>query len=113
MKPTLAQHLMLKKNLHILIALLLAVTTSSSVWGQYVVEKEGIEISEQFEKDAEKGEKELEDKFEGWEADHGSSTPVAIQLFSGFIKSSSSTFVPSSLLPKRLFIVYRRLKIHC
>lgn len=104
---------MLKKNFHILIALLLVATTSSSVWGQYVVEKEGVEISEQFEKDAEKGEKELEDKFDEWDSDHESSPPVIIDLFSGFIKSSSSTYVPSSLLPKKLFIEYHRLKIHC
>lgn len=104
---------MLRKYLHILTALLLIATTSSSLWGQFVVEKEGIEISEQFEKDAEKSEKELEDKFDGWDSDHEASLSVILDSFSGFIKSSSSTYVPSSLLPKRLFIEYHRLKIHC
>ncbi|WP_462251864.1 hypothetical protein [Ekhidna sp.] len=104
---------MLKKNLHILIALLLIATTSSSVWGQYVVEKEGIEISEQFEKDAEKGEKELEDKFDGWDSENANTASITLDLFSGFIKSSSSTFIPTSLQPKKLFIEYHRLKIHC
>ena len=61
---------MVRQRLHILIALLLIATTSSSIWGQYVVEKEGVEIAEQFEKDAEKNEKELEDKFDGWDGLH-------------------------------------------
>ena len=104
---------MVRQRLHILIAFLLIATTSSSVWGQYVVEKEGVEIAEQFEKDAEKNEKELEDKFDGWDGLYHTPNDEVPQLFSGFLKSSSSTLVPSSLQSKKLFLVFHRLKIHC
>lgn len=104
---------MLKKKLHIFIALLLVVATSSSVWGQYIVEKDSIEISEQFEKDAENSEKELKEKFDGLDAYSETSSSFNPELFSGFLKSSSSTYVPLTLLPKKLFIVYGQMKIHC
>jgi hypothetical protein len=102
-----------KKGIHIIIALFLVVTTSSSVWGQYIAEKEGIELSEQLEKDTENNEKELKSKFDGWDSFHNTPTSVNFEIFSGFLKSSSSTYIPLTLLPKKLFIVYRRLKIHC
>lgn len=104
---------MLKKKLHILIALLLVITTSSSVWGQYIVEKDSVEISEQFEKDAENSEKELKEKFDGLDSYAEIPSTFNTELFSGFFKSSSSTYIPLTLLPKKLFIVYGQLKVHC
>ncbi len=92
---------------------MLIITTSSSVWGQYLTEKEGVEISEQFEKDAENSEKELKEKFDGWDSYSEVPCSFHLELFSGFLKTSSSTCIPSTLLPKKLFIIFGQLKIHC
>lgn len=104
---------MLKKKFHIFIALLLVVATSSSVWGQFIVEKDSIEISEQLEKDAENSEKEFKEKLEGWDSQAVIPSSFNPELCSGFLKSGSSSFAPSTLLPKKLFIVFGQLKIHC
>lgn len=83
------------------------------MWGQFVIDKESIEISEKFEKDAEEVEKELEDKFEKWDGPASGSSDQALILFSGFLKTSSCTLTPSSLKLKKLFIFLHRLKIDC
>ncbi|MFK7953551.1 MAG: hypothetical protein AB8B73_11945, partial [Ekhidna sp.] len=95
----------------IFIAFLLIFSVSSTVWGQYALEKDNIEISSEKEAD---GEKDAEEKeTEGWDDLVLSSSSHTHSIFSGFVKVGSSTLEPANPKKEKLYVLFHRLKIHC
>lgn len=105
---------MLQKQLFLAISLILVITTTQSVWSDYVSDFDGIEISEKLEKDVEeKSEKESEDKIDDGDDFVHSLSHVVAPLSSGYLKLGSATLVPTSLLPRKLYLIHSQLKVHC
>jgi len=106
-------YLMFKGTFHILISMLLVLTTTASIWDHLIADVEDpIEISK--EADGEKGEKESEKELDDWDDDlsHEASHKVTT-LYSGLQKTGSSSFTPVGEVTTRLYIQYHRLKVDC
>ena len=105
---------MLKRSLHIIIALLLVFTTTASIWEQLLADQDSIEISFEYETDAEKGEKESKKEVDSWDDDLTTEAGnIHPELYSGFQKIGSSTFAPISGADKKLYLLFQRLKLDC
>ncbi|WP_370089385.1 hypothetical protein [Ekhidna sp.] len=105
---------MLKRSLHIIIALLLVFTTTASIWEQLIADQDSVEISFEYETDAEKGEKESKKEVDSWDDDLTTEAAnIHPELYSGFQKVGSSTFAPIGGADKKLYLLFQRLKLDC
>lgn len=106
---------MFKRSLHIIIAGLLVFTTTASVWEHLLSNSDDpIEISFEYETDAEKGEKESKKEVDSWDDDLTTEAAnIHPELYSGFQKVGSSTFAPIGGADKKLYLLFQRLKLDC
>ena len=106
---------MLKRRLHIILALLLVFTTTGTIWGQLLADTEDpIEISTEKEIDGEKSEKEAEKELDGWDDDVVSEGfDLVLEVYCGIQKVGSSSYAVITKDTQKLYILLRRLKLDC
>lgn len=106
---------MLKRKLHIILAILLVFTTTGSIWGQLLADKDDpIEISTEKETDGEKSEKETEKELDEWDDDLVSEVIDFVpDIYCGFQKVGSSSYAVISKDSQKLYILLQRLKLDC
>lgn len=106
---------MLKRSLHIIFAVLLVFTTTASIWEHLISNTDDpIEISFEYETDAEKSEKESKKELNDWNDDLVAELEsINAKVFSGLQKVGSSSFAPLDEAPKKLYILLHRLKLDC
>lgn len=106
---------MLIRVFHIIFALSLVFTTTASIWKHLIADHDdAIELSSETETDGEKSEKETKKETEEWDDDlHFSSSSILPELFCGFQKAGSSSFVPTSIHFRKLYLLFHRLKLAC
>ncbi|MEQ9467587.1 MAG: hypothetical protein RLN88_09255 [Ekhidna sp.] len=106
---------MLKRNLHIILALALVFTTTGTIWSQLLADIEDpIEISTEKEADGEKSEKETEKELDGWDDDLVSEAyNIVPDLNCGFQKVGSSSYAVIKKDSEKLYILYQKLKLDC
>ena len=106
---------MLKRKLHIILAILLVFTTTGSIWSQILTDKDDpIEISIEKEADGEKSEKETEKELDEWDDDLVSQAyNIVPELYCGFQKVGSSSYAVISKNSQKLYILFHKLKLDC
>lgn len=106
---------MLKRVFHILFVLALVFTTTASIWKHLIADQDdAIELSSETELDGEKSEKESKKESEEWNNDlHFSTASILPELFCGFQKAGSSSFVLISKHSQKLYLLFSRFKLDC
>ncbi len=108
---------MIKKNLYIVVSMLLVFTTTTSIWSHFLADDgDAIEVSSETE--SEKGEKELketEKELDRLDKDSLGSSPfeIVLELIYGLQKVGSSTFAQFDENHLGFYILYSSLKIAC
>lgn len=106
---------MLKRGFHIIFALLLVFTTTTSIWGNLIADEDDpIEVKTEKESDTEESEKKKEKEQEDNDDDlfHTHFFESSSQRsYSGLILLRESEFPGQA--DKKLYILYQHLKLDC